>query len=160
MNYFRVQKSGFRKRTITILLGMHGNNKGLQLDLQRKMYVTLLKSTYKGGLDLLKGDNIEIIPCVTVFIGSKHTYQNHYVLVNSSSVKNKILIASDAIWTYYNLNNLLSIPYYVFDSKAYVEAMIRMKSLVSNTELIIPGHDDLVFSKFKEVANWIVKIEE
>jgi glyoxylase-like metal-dependent hydrolase (beta-lactamase superfamily II) len=44
------------------------------------------------------------------------------------------------------------------DPKAYVEAMKRMKTLVTNPDLIIPGHDDQVFSKFPEISKWIVKI--
>lgn len=120
----------------------------------------IVEINLQGKLQLVDGDDIEIIPGIKVFTGSKHTYQNQYVLVNSNSERNKILIASDAIWTYYNLNNLLPIPYFVFDSNAYIEAMIRMKTLVSNAELIIPGHDDLVFSKFEKVTDWIVRIEE
>jgi len=85
----------------------------------------------QGRLKLIKGDNIEIIPGIKVFIGSKHTFENQYLLVNSNSKTNRILIASDAIWFYYNLNNLLPIPTYTFDPKAYVEAMKRMKTLVS-----------------------------
>jgi hypothetical protein len=37
--------------------------------------------------------------------------------------------------------------------------MKRMKTLVSNTELIIPGHDELIMSKFPKVADGVVKIE-
>jgi glyoxylase-like metal-dependent hydrolase (beta-lactamase superfamily II) len=93
-----------------------------------------------------------------VFIGSKHTFENQYLLVNSNSKTNKILITSDAIWLYYNFDKLLTIPRYIIDPKAYVEAMKRMKTLVTNPDFIIPGHDDLVFSKFPKVAEWIVKI--
>lgn len=39
-----------------------------------------------------------------------------------------------------------------------MDAMKRMKTLVANPEFIIPGHDDLVFSKFPKVADWILKI--
>jgi glyoxylase-like metal-dependent hydrolase (beta-lactamase superfamily II) len=46
-----------------------------------------------------------------------------------------------------------------FDSDAYIEAMKRMKTIVPNTDYIIPGHDDLVFTKFPEITEWIVKIE-
>ena len=111
------------------------------------------------GLKLIEGDDLEIIPGIKVFIGSKHTFENQYVLVNTNSVSDKILIASDAIWFYYNLNNLLPIQHYVFDSKAYVNAMKRMKTLVDNQDMIIPGHDDLLFLKFPEIKEWIVKIE-
>ena len=37
--------------------------------------------------------------------------------------------------------------------------MGRMKALVTNTELIIPGHDELIFTKFPKVTDGIVKIE-
>jgi glyoxylase-like metal-dependent hydrolase (beta-lactamase superfamily II) len=117
----------------------------------------LIEINLQGRLKLIKGDNIEIFPGIRVFIGSKHTFENQYLLVNSNSKTNKILIASDAIWFYYNLNNLLPASLCI-DPKAYVEAMKRMKTLVTNPDLIIPGHDDLVFSKFPKVAEWIVKI--
>jgi glyoxylase-like metal-dependent hydrolase (beta-lactamase superfamily II) len=112
----------------------------------------------QGRLEMIEGDNIEIIPGIKVFTGSRHTYENQYLLVNSDSKTNRILIASDAIWFYFNLNNLLPIPTYTFDPKAYVEAMKRMKTLVTNPDYIIPGHDDLVFSRFPLVCKGIVKI--
>jgi glyoxylase-like metal-dependent hydrolase (beta-lactamase superfamily II) len=117
----------------------------------------LIEINLQGRLKLIKGDNIEIFPGIRVFIGSKHTFENQYLLVNTNSKTNKILIASDAIWFYYTLNNLLPATLCI-DPKAYVDAMIRMKTLVTNPEFIIPGHDDLVFLKFPKVAEWIVKI--
>jgi glyoxylase-like metal-dependent hydrolase (beta-lactamase superfamily II) len=111
----------------------------------------------QGRLKLVKGDSIEIIPGIRVFIGSKHTFENQYVLVNSNSKTNKILIASDAIWFYYNYNKLLP-DTLCMDPKAYVGAMKRMKTLVTNPDFIIPGHDDLVFTKFPNVAEGVVKI--
>ncbi len=110
-----------------------------------------------GRLKLVKGDDIEIIPGIRVYTGSKHSFDNMYLLVNSNSKTNKIIVASDAIWFYYNLNNLLPATL-CFDPVAYVEAMRRMKTLVTNPDFIIPGHDDLVFSKFPKVADGIVKI--
>jgi glyoxylase-like metal-dependent hydrolase (beta-lactamase superfamily II) len=117
----------------------------------------LIEINLQGRLKFVKGDDIEIFPGIRVFIGSKHTFENQYLLINSNSKTNKILIASDAIWFYYNLNNLLPASLCI-DPKAYVEAMKRMKTLVTNPDFIIPGHDDLVFSKFPKVAEWIVKI--
>jgi len=110
-----------------------------------------------GRLKLIDGDNIEIMPGIKVFTGSKHTFENQYLLVNSTS-GDKILLASDAVWFYYNLENLLPIPL-SFDNDAYVAAMKRMKSMVTDTKYIIPGHDNKLFSKFPEVAEWVVKIE-
>lgn len=107
-------------------------------------------------LTLVKGDSIEIIPGIRVFIGSRHTYESQYVLVASGS--DKVIIASDNTWLYYNLTSLLSIPI-TFDQNAFIENLKRMKSIVKNIDLIIPGHDPLVFSKFPKVAEGVVKIK-
>jgi glyoxylase-like metal-dependent hydrolase (beta-lactamase superfamily II) len=131
----------------------NGTSKGFEKNDVRN----IIERNLEGKLKLVKGDNIEIMPGIRVFIGSKHTFENLYLLVNSNSKTNKILIASDAIWFYYNLDNLQPATLAV-DPKAYLEAMKRMKTLVTNPELIIPGHDDLVFSKFHRVNDWVVKI--
>lgn len=107
-------------------------------------------------LTLVKGDSLEIIPGIRVFIGSKHTYESQYVLVNGSS--GKTIIASDNIWFYPNLKYLLPIPLN-FDPVGYVNQMKRMKTLVADTRLIIPGHDEAVFGKFPKIADGVVKIE-
>jgi len=108
----------------------------------------------KGKLQLVNGDDIEIIPGIKVYIGSKHTYESQYVVVNTTT--DKVLIASDNCWFYYNLNHMISIPY-TFDSKAYINAMQRMKTLV-NPDLIIPGHDAKIFEKFTKVKEGVVRI--
>ncbi|HEY5124829.1 MAG TPA: MBL fold metallo-hydrolase, partial [Ignavibacteria bacterium] len=118
----------------------------------------LIEINLQGRLKLIKGDNIEIFPGIRVYTGSKHTFENQYLLVNSNSKDNKILIASDAIWVYYNLDNLVSIPWAVLDQAAYVEAMKRMKTLVTDPNLIIPGHDSAVFARFPLITDRIVKI--
>ena len=107
-------------------------------------------------LTLVKGDSIEIIPGIRVFIGSRHTFESQYVLVGTGS--DKVIIASDNTWLYYNLTSLLSIPI-TFDQKAFIENLKRMKSMVKNIDLIIPGHDPLVFSKFPKVTEAVVKIK-
>lgn len=107
-------------------------------------------------LILVKGDNIEILPGIKVFTGSKHTYESQYVLVRSGS--DKVIIASDNAWFYYNLTSLLPIPL-THDAKAYSENLKRMKTMVTSVDLVIPGHDPLVFSKFPSVAKDIVKIK-
>ena len=108
-------------------------------------------------LTLVKGDNIEIIPGLKVFIGARHTYESQYVLVETHS--DPVIIASDNSWFYYNLVNLLPIPL-TFDSKGYLENLKRMKTMVKDVNLIIPGHDLLVFTKFPKVAEDVVKIRD
>lgn len=119
----------------------------------------IISVNQQGRLKLIEGDSLEIMPGITVFTGSRHTFENQYLQVNSNAGKNKILLASDAIWFYLNYEKLLPITV-CMDTAAYVRAMKRMPGLVTNTNLIIPGHDDRVFLKFPKVHDWIVRIEE
>lgn len=111
-----------------------------------------------GKLILVNGDDKEIIPGIKVFTGSRHTYNSQYVLVQSG--KNKIVLASDNIWVYYNLEHLLpATPNGTLDPVGYVKAMQRMKTLASDPKFIIPGHDAAVFDKFPKIADGIVEIK-
>lgn len=118
----------------------------------------LIEVSLQGKLELVEGDDIEIIPGIRVYTGSRHTFENQYLLVNTDSKGNRIVLASDAIWFYFNLESLLPIPTYTVDPSAYVGAMKRMKTMVTDPLYIIPGHDNLVFSRFPEVCRGIVKI--
>lgn len=158
INLFPKAKVWMQKDDFDYFVGEAWGENGFSKGFKKNDVRNLIEINLQGRLKLVKGDNIEIIPGIKVFIGSKHTFENQYLLVNSNSTTNKILIASDAIWVYYNLENSLPIPIYTFDSIAYAEAMKRMKTLVTDPNLIIPGHDDLVFSKFPKVAEGIVKI--
>jgi glyoxylase-like metal-dependent hydrolase (beta-lactamase superfamily II) len=129
---------------------------GMTVGLNKKDVPKLIEKSIEGKLTLVKGDSIEIVPGVRVFIGSKHTYESQYILVNGTS--GNTIIASDNIWYYYNLEHLLPIPL-TFDSEGYVNSMKRMKRLVSDINLIIPGHDALIFSKFPKVTDRVVRIE-
>lgn len=108
-------------------------------------------------LTLITGDGAEIIPGIKVFTGSKHTFESQFVLVNTHS--DKVIIASDNAWYYYNLEKLLPIPV-THDAKAYTQNLQRMKKMVPNINLILPGHDPSVFKKFPKVKEGIVRIRE
>jgi hypothetical protein len=77
------------------------------------------------------------------------------VAVNAMSA-DSIAFSYD-VWFYYNLQNLLSVPL-TFDEDAYIRQLRRMKTLVSNPDLTIPGHVVLVLSKFPSVAKGVVRI--
>jgi glyoxylase-like metal-dependent hydrolase (beta-lactamase superfamily II) len=157
INLFPNAKVWMQKDDFSYFVGGAWQENGFSRGYQKNDVRNIIEINLAGRLKLVEGDNIEIMPGIRVFIGSKHTYENLYLLVNSNSKTNKILIASDAIWFYYNLDKLLPATL-CMDPNAYVEAMKRMKTLVTNPALIIPGHDDLVFSRFPKVSEWIVRI--
>ncbi len=123
--------------------------------LDKQDVLKIIQANLDGRLHLVNGDSIEIIPGIRVFISSKHTYESQHQLVSSKT--EKVLLASDDCWFYYNLAYLLSVPL-TSDAHAYVAQLRRMTILVANTQLIVPGHDPFVISKFKEVSRGVVRI--
>ncbi len=118
---------------------------------------TMVDLNLAGKVTLVKGDNKEIIPGIKVFTGSRHTFNSQYVLVNTGS--NKVILASDNIWTYYSLTHMVPpSDGGTLDPAGYVKAMQRMKNMVTNVKYIVPGHDAKVFSKFPVVADGVVEI--
>jgi glyoxylase-like metal-dependent hydrolase (beta-lactamase superfamily II) len=131
---------------------------GLNGGLNKRDVRNLVEENMAGKLILVDGDNKQIFPGIKVYTGSRHTFNSQYVLVESGT--NKIIIASDGIYFYYNLEHLKSPPMpETFDTTAYVKSVERMKTLVSDTKYIIPGHDALLFSRFLVVADGIIKIK-
>jgi|GEM_PF-6666197 hypothetical protein len=63
----------------------------------------LMELNLAGKLTLVDGDDRVIIPGIKVFTGSRHTFNSQYALVNTG--RNKIILASDNIWVYYNIGD-------------------------------------------------------
>jgi glyoxylase-like metal-dependent hydrolase (beta-lactamase superfamily II) len=120
---------------------------------------SLVSLNITGKLTLVDGDDKEILPGISVFTGSRHTFNSQFVLVQTGG--DKVILASDNIWIYYNLEHLKSSPYPngTFDTTAYVKSMIRMKTMVPDKKYIIPGHDPAIFTRFPLIKPDIVKIK-
>jgi glyoxylase-like metal-dependent hydrolase (beta-lactamase superfamily II) len=120
---------------------------------------SLVSLNVAGKLTLVDGDDKEILPGITVYTGSRHTFNSQYVLVQTGS--DKVILASDNIWIYYNFEHMASSPFPngTFDTLAYVKSMQRMKTLVPDTKYIIPGHDPAIFSRFPMIKPHVVKIK-
>ena len=130
---------------------------GRSMGFNKRDVQKLIDVSLAGRLELVDGDNKEIFPGIRVYTGSHHTFNSQYAVV--STPKGKVLLASDNIWIYYNLEHMAVVPPYgTFDQSAYVQSMKRMKTIVPNNKYIIPGHDARIFSVFPKVKDGIVKI--
>lgn len=118
----------------------------------------MVRLNLEGRVTLVDGDNKEILPGVTAYTGSRHTYNSQYVLVNTGT--KKIVLASDNIWIYYSLEHMVPPSAGgTLDPAGYVKAMQRMKTLASDVKYIIPGHDAKMFSIFPNVQDGVVEIK-
>jgi len=118
----------------------------------------ILEYNLTGRLTLVDGDDKEIIPGITVYTGSRHTFNSQFVVVNTGA--QKILLASDNLWVYYSLDHLMApSDGGTFDNAAFVRSLQRMKTLVADPKYIIPGHDATLFTRFPKVAEGVVEIK-
>jgi glyoxylase-like metal-dependent hydrolase (beta-lactamase superfamily II) len=109
-----------------------------------------------GRVRLVNGDAQEIFPGITCYIGGKHTFQSHYVGVNTKA--GTVILASDNMYLYENLEKHVPIAQ-TLDAASNLRAQDRMKQLAASPRLIVPGHDPAVFEKFPKVSDRVVRIE-
>jgi len=109
-----------------------------------------------GRVQLVDGDDQEIIPGIRVFTGGRHTYASQYAAVNTRA--GTVVIASDNAYLYENLDRHVPIGT-TFDAKANLGAQDRMGRLAAATRLIVPGHDPAVFTRFPAVQKDVVRID-
>ena len=115
----------------------------------------LLRANIEGRLRLVAGDR-EIFPGVAVYTGGKHTWQSQYVSVATRS--GTVVLASDNMYLYENLEKHAPIAQ-TFDRESNLRAQDRMKTIAGKPELIVPGHDPAVLTRFPKVADGVVRID-
>ena len=147
-----------QKEDFNYFVGTAWQKDGRAFGLNKRDVLKIVALNLSGKLTMVDGDDKEIIPGINVYTGSRHTFNSQYVLVKCGV--DKIIIASDNAYTYYNIEHSASAPTHAtFDTTAYVQAIVRMKTLASNVRFIIPGHDDLMFSRFPTITEGIIQIK-
>jgi glyoxylase-like metal-dependent hydrolase (beta-lactamase superfamily II) len=116
----------------------------------------IVKANIAGNVSFVEGDDQQILPGITCYIGGKHTWQSQYVTVHAKD--GMVVLASDNVYLYENLDKHVPIAA-TLDSKSNLAAQDRMRTLASKPEFIIPGHDPAIFSRFPAVAPGVVKID-
>ncbi|HTW49746.1 MAG TPA: N-acyl homoserine lactonase family protein [Acidobacteriaceae bacterium] len=116
----------------------------------------MVKANIAGRVSFVEGDDREILPGIRCYIGGKHTYQSQYITVPAKD--GTVVLASDNVYLYENLDKHVPIAE-TLDAKSNLAAQDRMRTLASNPQFIIPGHDPAIFERFPAVAPGVVKID-
>ena len=122
--------------------------------IDRDVAAMLFKLKQDGRVQLVDGDDREILPGVRVYTGGKHTFASQYVGVATRA--GTVVIASDNAYLYRNLEQHLAIAQ-TLDPSANLAAQKRMATLAGT--LIVPGHDPEVFSRFPAAGAAAVRIQ-
>lgn len=147
-----------QKKDYEYFIGGAWQKEGQNGGFDKKTVRQVVELNLNGKVTLVDGDDKQILPGITVYTGSRHTFDSQYVLVNTGS--NKVIFASDNIWIYYNLEHPApASPGGTFDAPGYLKAIERMKSMVTDPKFIIPGHDGALFKKFPAVSEGVAEIK-
>jgi glyoxylase-like metal-dependent hydrolase (beta-lactamase superfamily II) len=129
--------------------GKHGG-------IDREDVLTVVKLNMDGKVNLVDGDDREIIDGIRVYTGGRHTFASQYVGVRSNV--GTMVIASDNMYLYENFDKHAAIAQ-TFDAESNLKAQDRMKQIASRPELIIPGHDPQVFVKYGKPGERVARIK-
>jgi len=72
--------------------------------------------------------------------------------------RHDVVIASDNMYLYENMDSHTAIAQ-TLDAVSNLRTQDRMKSLATESRLLLPGHDPAVFARFPHVSDRIVRIE-
>ncbi len=116
----------------------------------------LVKLNTQGKVNLVHGDDQEILPGIRAYTGGKHTWQSQFIAVNTAA--GKVVLASDNIYMYENMEKHVPIAA-TLDPESNLRAQDRARQLAANPRLVVPGHDPAIMKNFPEVAPGVVKIQ-
>ena len=125
----------------------HVDDNGRVLDRAVDSLDAVMLASFKraGQVQLVEGDDQEIMPGIRVYTGGKHTFASQFATVQTPD--GTIVLASDNAYLYENLDQRRPIAQ-TLDSLSNLRAQDRMKELASSPRLIVPGHDPEVFARF------------
>lgn len=107
----------------------------------------LVRRNMAGRVNLVDGDDVEILPGIRVYTGARHTYASQYIRVDGPPA---FVLASDNCYLYHNLEHRLpGATFLPEDSAANVGALQRMIDLAGSADRVVPGHDPLQFERYR-----------
>jgi glyoxylase-like metal-dependent hydrolase (beta-lactamase superfamily II) len=117
----------------------------------------IVKRNTQGNVSFVGGDDDTSLSGITFGIGGRHTWQSQFVTVQARS-GHTVVLASDNMYLYENLETHKPVAQ-TLDAASNLRTQDRMRSLASDPNLVVPGHDPAVFERFPRIADRIVRIE-
>ncbi len=106
----------------------------------------LRRRNEKGQVRLVGGDDVEILPGIRAFTGSRHTFASQYIRVAGDPA---YVLASDNCYLYENLkSHRASATFEPGGQPGNIAAQERMISLAGSADRVVPGHDPAQFERF------------
>jgi len=118
--------------------------------------MTLVRRDIEGLVSFVDGEDETSISGIGFHIGGRHTFGSQYVTVATRA--GTVVVASDAVYLYENLDTHTPIAQ-TLDAASNLSAQDRMRAMAARPDLVVPGHDPAVFSRFPHVSDRIVRIE-
>ena len=116
----------------------------------------LVKRNTEGRVSFVRGEDDSSLSGIAFGIGGKHTFASQFFVV--STRRHDVVIASDNMYLYENMDSHTAIAQ-TLDAVSNLRTQDRMKSLATESRLLLPGHDPAVFARFPHVSDRIVRIE-
>jgi glyoxylase-like metal-dependent hydrolase (beta-lactamase superfamily II) len=124
------------------------------VDAEDAKMLAVLKAA--GRVELVDGDDREILPGIRVYTGGKHTFASQFA--SAATRAGTVVLASDNAYLYENVEKHLAIAQ-TLDAASNLAAQERMLKLAAAPRLVIPGHDPAVFERFPVVKPGVVRID-
>lgn len=156
MDLFSKAKIWIQQDEYTYYTGAAWQAGGKHGGIEPEDVLTIVKLNTQNQVNLVDGDDREIIDGIRVYTGGRHTFASQYVGVRTAS--GTVVIASDNMYLYENLEKRAPIAQ-TFDADSNLKAQDRMRQLASRLDLIVPGHDPEVFVKFPKPGNGVARIQ-
>ncbi|HEX3232165.1 MAG TPA: N-acyl homoserine lactonase family protein [Pyrinomonadaceae bacterium] len=156
MDLFPKAKIWIQKEEYAYYTGAAWQAGGKHGGIEPEDVLTIVKLNTQNQVNLVDGDDREIIDGIRVYTGGRHTFASQYVGVRTAG--GTAIIASDNMYLYENLEKHAPIAQ-TFDADSNLKAQDRMKQIASRPDLIVPGHDPLVFVKFPKPGNGVARIQ-
>src|SRR3984885_941168 len=106
----------------------------------------LVRRNERGQLRFVDGDDVEIIPGIRAYTGSRHTFASQYIRVGGEP---PYVLASDNCYLYENLRtHSAGATFDPSDGAGNIGQQAHMITLAGSADRVVPGHDPEQFKGF------------